>query len=173
MAYRNKTYVAFASEDISSYRLMTAWRENERIDFNFLDAHSLNVALDTSQRDTIRARLRERLANTKQSVVLISSTTKRKAADPNSFLYYEIEVIDKLNLPVVFVNIDGSRRILTSKLPTKLAHPYYTISVSFQPKIIQHALDDYVTEFNSNAQASTPRIGPHYYKDSVYEKLGL
>ena len=34
MSYRNKTYVAFASEDIRLYRLMEAWRENDKIDFN-------------------------------------------------------------------------------------------------------------------------------------------
>jgi hypothetical protein len=27
MSYRNKTYVAFASEDIRNYRLMEAWRD--------------------------------------------------------------------------------------------------------------------------------------------------
>lgn len=36
MSYRNKTYVAFASEDIKFYRLMEAWKANEKIDFNFL-----------------------------------------------------------------------------------------------------------------------------------------
>jgi hypothetical protein len=61
MSYRNKTYVAFASEDIHYYRLMTAWCENEKIEFDFHDAHDLNTALDTSQPDTIRRRLRERL----------------------------------------------------------------------------------------------------------------
>jgi hypothetical protein len=30
MSYRNKTYVAFASEDITNYRLMEAWRENAK-----------------------------------------------------------------------------------------------------------------------------------------------
>ncbi len=35
MAYRNKTYVAFASEDINLYRLMEAWCENDKIDFDF------------------------------------------------------------------------------------------------------------------------------------------
>ena len=61
MAYRNKTFVSFASEDIAYYRLMTAWRENQHIDFSFHDAHDLNDALDTSQPETIRRRLRERL----------------------------------------------------------------------------------------------------------------
>ncbi len=36
MSYKNKTYIAFASEDIHLYRLMEAWRENEKIDFDFL-----------------------------------------------------------------------------------------------------------------------------------------
>ena len=41
--YRNKTYVAFASEDISKYRLMEAWYANEHIDFDFFDAHDLFI----------------------------------------------------------------------------------------------------------------------------------
>lgn len=173
MAYRNKTYVAFASEDINSYYLMKAWRENENIEFDFLDAHDINIAEDTSKPETIRRRLRERLANTKQSVVLISDTTKSKAADSDSFLYYEIEVIATLGLPVVFANLDKSRTVLTAKLPSALASPYYTMSVSFQPQIIKYALDDYVVKFNENPQLAKPRVGPYYYKASVYEELGL
>ncbi|MDO8362250.1 MAG: hypothetical protein Q7V88_05090 [Actinomycetota bacterium] len=66
MSYRNKTYVAFASEDIHNYRLMEAWRENTKIDFSFFDAHDLYVARDTSKPETIKARLRERLNNAKR-----------------------------------------------------------------------------------------------------------
>src|SRR5216683_1370732 len=172
MAYRNKTYVDFASEDINYYYLMKAWRENEHIDFDFFDAHDLNVALDTSQPETIRRRLRERLANTKQTVVLISDTTKPKAARPSSFLYYEIETIEKLGLPVVFTNLNGSRLAQRSKLPTTLLEPY-TMSVSFQAAIIKYALDEYVSAFNSNLTVGNPKTGPYYYKESVYTDLGL
>jgi hypothetical protein len=35
MSYRNKTYVAFASEDIKRSHLVKAWRENENIAFEF------------------------------------------------------------------------------------------------------------------------------------------
>jgi hypothetical protein len=173
MAYRNKTYVAFASEDIKSYYLMRAWRENAHIEFDFLDAHDLNVALDTSKPDTTRTRLRDRLANTKQSIVLISDTTKSKAARSSSFLYYEIEVIAKLGLPVVFANINGARTALSTKHPSVLTSPYYTMSASLQPKIIKYALDDYVVKFNGNAQLAEPRKGAYYYKESVYKELGL
>lgn len=172
MAYRNKTYVAFASEDLHCYRLMTAWRDSEKIDFDFLDAHDINTALDTSQPETIRRRLRERLANTKQAVVLISDTTKPKAARSHSFLYYEIEVINNLGLPVVFVNINGSRVVQHSKLPTTLSS-MYSISVSFQSKIIQHALDEYVASFKENLTARDPKTTPYQYRSHVYEALGL
>jgi hypothetical protein len=172
MAYRNKTYVAFASEDIRRYWLMEAWRDNEHIEFDFIDAHDLNTALDTSQPDTIRRRLRERLNNTKQAVVLISDTTRPKANRPSSFLYYEVETINRLGLPVVFANLNGSRAIQRSKLPEILL-AMYSVSVSFQPAIIRYALDNYVEAFNANYSAATPKAGPHYYKDHVYRELGL
>ena len=68
MSYRNKTYIAFASEDISYYRLMEAWRENENIDFDFFDAHDLYVSRDTSKPETIKSNLRERMKNAKQFI---------------------------------------------------------------------------------------------------------
>lgn len=173
MAYRNKTYVAFASEDLKSYNLMKAWKANAHIDFNFLDAHDINVALDTSKPDTIRTRLKERLANTKQSIVLIGDVTKTKASNSKSFLYYEIEVIQKLKLPVVFVNLDQARTVLSAKLPTKLAGDYYTMSVSFQPKIVMIALDDYVAKFQNNSTQKIPKVGAHLYKAQVYKDNGL
>lgn len=168
MSYRNKTYVAFASEDIVSYYMMQAWKKNEHIDFQFQDAHDINVALDTSQRETIERKLRERLSNTKQAIVLVSDTTAPKAAR-QSFLQYEINTINRLGLPVVFVNINGSRVGQTSKIPTKLKNPYYTMSVSFQPKIIQYALDTYVPSFYEKPT----KIGMYEYQSAVYAKLGL
>ncbi|MEH0575665.1 TIR domain-containing protein [Streptomyces sp. B21-108] len=172
MAYRNKTYVAFASEDIHCYRLMEAWRDNRHIEFDFFDAHDINTALDTSQPETIRRRLGERLSNTKQTVVLLSETTKLKAARSTSFLYYEIEAIKRRNLPVVFVDLNGSRTIESAKIPTTLAQ-HYSINVSFQPGIIKYALDEYVPAFQSNLTALTPKAGPYYYKGHVYARLGL
>ena len=168
MSYRNKTYVAFASEDIKSYYLMKAWRDNENIDFNFIDAHDLNTALDTSQPDTIRRRLRERLANTKQVVVLVGDVTSPKAALSGSFLYYEIEVIESLSLPVVFANLNQYRKAEEIRMPSKLRSPYYTMSVSFQPKIIKYALDDYAEGYEDSTNE-----GAYWYKETVYKELGL
>ena len=93
MGYRNKTYVAFASEDIGHYRLMQAWKANQHIDFDFFNAHDLFVSRDTSKPETIKRNLRERLKNAKQVVLLGSNDGKRKGDDGVSFLAHEIEVI--------------------------------------------------------------------------------
>lgn len=167
MSYRNKTYVAFASEDIRSYRLMEAWRDNQHIEFSFYDAHDLYISLDTSKPETIKNNLRQRLKNAKQVVLLGSRDAKRKGGDGQSFLAHEIEVILEFELPVVIANLDQDRTIDMNFIPTPMAN-YHSMSVSFQPKIIMYALDNYADGF-SPKQAN----GPRYYLPTVYTKLGL
>jgi hypothetical protein len=169
MSYRNKTYVAFASEDIKSYRLMEAWRDNDNIDFSFVDAHDLVTALDTSQPETIRRRLRVRLNNTKQVVLLGSAICKSKAAKTSSFIHYEVETIIALNLPVVVANLDGDRKVDRAFIPQAfLDEDHHTLSVSFQSKIIMHALDNYAVNFSASTVT-----GPHQYDSDVYTRLDL
>lgn len=169
MSYRNKTYVAFASEDIMSYRLMEAWRENKNIDFNFYDAHDLYEARDTSRPETIKRNLRERMKNAKQIVLLGSPSAKKKGGDGVSFLAYELQVALEFNLPVVVAHLDGSRKGNSANYPKPLTDAnHYTISVSFQPKIIKYALDNYAPGFASSATA-----GERIYNASVYTGLGL
>lgn len=170
MSYRNKTYVAFASEDIRSYRLMEAWRDNTRIDFNFFDAHDLNISRDTSLPETIKRNLRQRMSNAKQIVLLGSPTARRKGGDGRSFLAHEIKLAIETHLPIVIANLDGARTIDTSVIPQPLLDvDYYTASVSFQPAIIQFALNGYVPVFLSDRH----RTGPHYYNSDIYTRVGL
>src|SRR4051794_37315781 len=143
MSYRNKTYVAFASEDIHLYRLMEAWRENKKIDFNFFDAHDLYISRDTSRPETIKRNLRERMKNAKQIVLIGTSNAKKKGGDGKSFLAHEVALAIEFGLPVVVANHDSDRTIDKNFIPKPfLDADYYTISVSFQPTIIKFALDD-------------------------------
>lgn len=169
MSYRNKTYVAFASEDIHYYRLMEAWRENKHIDFNFYDAHDLYKARDTSQPETIKRNLRERMKNAKQIVLLGSDTGRRKGSDGRSFLAHEVKVAIEFNLPIVIANLDGKRTVDQTVIPQPLLDAnYYSLSVSFQPAIIKFALDNYAPVFAANG-----KTGPHYYTPGIYQKVGL
>lgn len=169
MGYRNKTYAAFASEDIGRYRLMEAWRENANIDFEFYDAHDLYISRDTSKPETIKRNLRERMKNAKQVVLLGSSDAKKKGGDGVSFLAHEVKVMIEFNLPVVVANLDGDRNIDRNFIPAPLLNlDYYTLSLSFQPKIIKYALNNYAPKF-----AVSGKSGPHYYPAEIYSKLGL
>lgn len=169
MSYRNKTYVAFASEDINFYRLMEAWRENKNIDFNFYDAHDLYPARDTSLDETIKRRLRQRMQNAKQVVLLGSPVAKKKGGDGASFLAYELKVAIESSLPIVIAHLDGSRGGNRANYPKPLSDAEcYTMSVSFQPKIIQYALDNYAARY-----AASETTGSRIYKSSVYTELGL
>ncbi len=169
MSYRNKTYVAFASEDIHLYRLMEAWRDNDKIDFDFYDAHDLFISRDTSSRETIKRNLRERLKNAKQIVLIGSANAKSKGGDGYSFLAHEIEVIMEFNLPIIVANKDGGRLVDTGFIPAPLLQAnYYTLSVSLQPAIIKYALDNYAVVY-----AKSSAKGPHYYKKDIYSKLGI
>jgi hypothetical protein len=169
MSYRNKTYVAFASEDIHCYRLMEAWRDNDKIDFDFYDAHDLYISRDTSKPETIKRNLRERLKNAKQIVLLGSKKGKKKGSDGISFLAHEVQVVIEFDLPVVVANLDGDRNIDTNYIPSPFLNAgYYTLSVSFQPAIIKYALDNYAP-----AYAQSTKTGPHYYPAETYKSLDL
>jgi hypothetical protein len=174
MPYRNKTFVSFASEDIHFYRLMCAWKENAKFDFDFYDAHDINVARDSSQAETINRRLRERLVNTKQVVMLIGDVTRKKAANPDTFVYYEARTILRLSLPVIFANVNRSRSAERNRIPEVLLEQY-TMSTSFGPTIIKYALDHFPEDYFANlARPEDKRKkGPYHYNQSVYDGLDL
>lgn len=149
---------------------MTAWKANKRIDFNFFDAHDINTARDSSLPATIKRKLRDRLKNAKQVVLLGSPDAKRKGGDGRSFLAYEVEVIIELDLPVVIAHLNGSKKGVAANKPKPfVTEDYYTMSVPFKPTAIKHALDEYVPEFRSSPRPT----GGYYYDESVYKKLGL
>lgn len=116
-SYRNKLYVAFDGDtDMKHYRLLEAWRENNNIDFNFYNAHDLNLARDTSQIESIRSQLRERLNNSKAFLLLVGEKTKSN----RKFIPWEIEAASRRGLPIIVANIGGSRRYDANRCPATL-----------------------------------------------------
>ena len=165
MAYRNKTFVSFDGDnDIRYYRLMRAWKEHPNIPFNFFDAHDINTARDTSTEETIKRRLRERMQNARVFVLLVGGRTK--------FLYrfvrWEIEHALSLELPIVGVNLNGSKQMDSSLCPAILRDKL-AIHVSFTRAILQYALQHWPDRHRE--LLANGNIGPRYYKDSVYESL--
>lgn len=102
MSYKNKTYVIFDGDnDMWAYAFMKGWKVNEKVDFNFFDAHDLNNLRDGSSEQTVKRKLRERLASAKQAVVLIGEHTRYLYR----FVRWELEQAIELNIPIVAVNL--------------------------------------------------------------------
>lgn len=168
MAYRNKTYVAFdGDKDMHYYRLLEAWRDNDKIDFGFLDAHDINYARDSSKTESIRAQLRERLKNSKIMLLLVGESTARLTR----FVEWEIDYAHKIDLPIVVANLNKKRSYDSSRCPSAvLDGNVYTVHISYERDIIKLALDDFPGEYS---RKKSDGGAMRYYADSVYKKLGL
>lgn len=167
MSYRNKTYVIFDGDDIISYRLMLAWRANQYIDFNFYDAHEVRDIRRYSGEESVKRGLRERFQTAKQAIVLVGEHTKYLY----KYVRWEIDVAQELQFPVIVANLNQKRIHDTENCPPIL-RGYYAVHVSFQPKIIKHALDQFPDEFfrnKNNLNEDKIRI----YGSDIYRSLDL
>ena len=166
MAYRNKVYVSMdADNDLNYYYLMKAWKQNDNTSFDFNDAHDLNNIYDKSE-ESIKAGLRERFKNTKVFVLLVGEHTRYLY----KYVRWEIEEAIKRKIPFIIVNLNGKRSKKNKKCPP-LARDTLAIHISFNSKILQYALENWPQSFDEKIKEGDNSA--YYYKDNVYEKLGL
>jgi hypothetical protein len=166
MGYRNKTYVIFDGDnDMWAYRFMRGWKANERVDFDFFDAHDLQPLTDRASEETVKRTLRGRLSNTKQAILLIGEQTKTLYR----FVRWEIDTCLDLEIPIIAVNLNGKRTIDRNLCPPILREEL-VVHVSFKLAIIRHALD----RFPQTYEDSDPDDdGPLHYKSALYDRLEL
>lgn len=167
MPYKNKTYVAFdADSDIRYYRLMIAWKQSDKSDFNFYNAHDLIRIGQHSSEETIKKNLRERLKNSKIFILLVGEKTKHLY----KYVKWEIEQAIKLGMPIIVVNLSGKRSLDFDKCPAVIRDKL-ALHVSFNAKIIQLALEKWSKLHNLYTKQG--KTGSYYYNDNVYSDLGL
>lgn len=170
MAYKNRIYIAFDGDnDIRFYWLMKAWKHNTRdffSDFNFYDAHDTNSARDTSQEQSIKRQLSERFDNSRLFILLVGDSTRYLY----KFVKWEIEQAISRHIPIIVVNLNGKRQLDPDKCPPIL-NSQTAIHISFNQKIIEHALNNWVTQLDSIKTQG--KSGPFFYNDNVYKSLGL
>ena len=166
MAYRDKVYVSMdADNDLRYYYLMKAWKQNDYTEFDFRDAHDLNNILDKSE-GSIKAGLQERFRHTKVFVLLVGAHTRYLY----KYVRWEIEEAINRDLPCIIVNLNG-KRSMDSELCPPIIQNRLAIHISFNSRIMQYALEHWP---ESNARKEKENLsGAYYYKDSVYEELGL
>lgn len=163
MAYRNKTYVIFdGDEDMWAYAYMKGWKANKNIDFNFHDAHDIMKMPRATDEIYVKSRLRERLDNTKQAVLLCGEKTKNLYR----FVRWEIETCLGKQIPIVVANLNGLRWIDDDRCPPILKGRG-AMHVAYGARIIKFALDNFAenpAEYKSDLN--------WYYDDAIYSELG-
>jgi hypothetical protein len=167
MAHRNKTYIAFdGDKDIHYYYLMKAWKHSKHVSFNFYDAHDINNARDSSLEETIKRRLRERMANAKCLVLIIGESTRYL----NKFVRWEIELAISSDIPIIAININGKKRMDDNRCPPILKNEL-AIHIPFKQAIVEYALANWLDSHTTHR--SKGESGAYYYKDSVYQQIGI
>lgn len=181
MAYRNGVYVAFngcgttdpTESDIKYFNLMKAWAENEDIDFSFSNSHDKTYAvMDDSLKSTLKARLLERMRNSKSMLLIV---TENSAAN-RGMLNWEIEqAVETYGLPII-VAYAGYHKIMQPSLlrdrwPRKLAEyiqddAVKTIHIGFKLDLIKEAIDDF-------SFVNQPKYTVTTYTNEVYRQFGL
>lgn len=121
MPYRNGNYSAFyvkepfsqgnlganATKDFVYYNLLRAWKGRDSA-FPFIDSHekNYNVRDGSDWEQTLRPRIRERLRNSKNIILFLSSITKNSRA-----LREEVDYgMNSQGLPVIVVYPDFSEK---------------------------------------------------------------
>ena len=167
MAYRNKFLVSFDGvADVRAYRLMREWKQDDKSDFDFFDAHEIYGKVESIPEETLRQQLVERMEPAQAVVCLIGEDTRFLA----KYLHWELEQAITRGLPIIGVNLDGKHSQVADRCPPILLDKLVTY-INFNPEILQHALEHWPEEhgrFRSKGKA-----GPHYYGQDIYLGLGL
>ena len=186
MAYRNGNYSAFyvsepfsesnlgafATKDFVTYNMLRAWKGQDST-FPFNDSHNknYNVRDGSDWESTLKPRLRERIRNSKNIILILSSVTKNSRA-----LREEIDYgINYQGLPVIVIYPEYSEKSdiasslgikqqiknLWDKLPVFRDNMYKvpTLHVPYKKSLIESALLD--SDYMINTKGDS---GASYYK---------
>lgn len=168
MSYRNKTYVIFDGEkDMWAFAYMKGWKNNQHIDFNFYDAHDIKPLTNrASNEDYIKRRLKERMQNTKQVIVLVGESTRYLY----KYVRWEIELALALDVPIIVVNLNKMRNIDDNLCPPILKNKN-ALHISFNMEIVKYSLDEFPYFYHYTRNKLTNK--DYHWDDVVYKNLGL
>jgi hypothetical protein len=162
-----KTYVIFdGDKDRWAYAFMKGWKVNDRVEFDFDDAHDLGSMTGNAQDEAyVKSELRKRMKASTQVLVLVGESTKNL----RKFVGWEIDLALELGLPIIVVNLNDKRSMDPDRCPVPLRSGYI-VHIAYKRAIIKYALEQFPREFASRDRSATEcRI----YADDVYKNLGL
>lgn len=182
MSYRNGTYVAFHAEgtnvpvntDFKYYNLLKAWTEKTDDEFSMIDSHEKGGAVrDSSRRLTLELRLKERLRNSRNMVLIIGETTK----NDNDWVPMEIEyAVDNCDIPIIAA-YPGYEYILSpqglsSLWPKALSDRITNGSASvIHIPFKKEPINDAISQFDHENKPKGGSLG--IYSEEAYRSFGI
>jgi MTH538 TIR-like domain (DUF1863) len=161
------TYVIFdGDKDKYAYAFLKGWKVNERVEFDFRDAHDVGTMTGRAQDEAyVKSELRKRMEASKQVLVLVGESTKNL----HKFVGWEIDLAVKNELPIIVVNLNDKRTMDSDRCPVPLKTGY-VVHVAYRRAIIKYALENFPREFSTRDHSATVT---RVYGDEIYQKLGL
>lgn len=152
-------YVAFDGDnDRWAYAFMRGWKTNDRVDFDFEDAHDLDTMTGAAQSEQyVKSKLRERMNKSSALVVIVGEKTKYL----HKYVKWEIELAFALGLPIIVANLNNTNGLDSERCPTIL-RTACAVHVPFKKDAIKHALASWPTEWRT-LDASAKAQGHRYY----------
>jgi hypothetical protein len=163
-------YVAFDGDnDKWAYAFMKGWKTNDRVDFDFEDAHELDNMTNRAQGEAyVKAYLKERMKNSAALVVIVGEKTKNLFR----FVRWEMELALELGLPIIVANLNNKTHFDPDLCPPILRDAC-AVHIPFKKDAIKFALDTWPMAFRA-FDASVKAEGPRYYnKPEWYKSMGL
>lgn len=160
------TYVIFdGDKDHWAYAFMKGWKVNDRVEFDFRDAHDIGSMTGRAQDENyVKSELRKRMKASSQVVVLVGESTKYL----RKYVGWEIDLAVELGLPTIVVSLNDKQAMDPDRCPAAL-RTGYVVHIPFKRAVIKHALENFPAEFSNRNQNES---GPRIYNESFYRQLG-
>lgn len=161
------TYICFdADNDIWAYRYMCGWKANGNVNFDFDNAHELNNLRDGSSEDTIKRKLRERMANSDMLIVVVGESTKNLY----KYVRYEIEIALDRGMPIVVTYLNDSRTKDDDVCPPIIKN-VLALHIPFRQAAIRWAMENWRSRHKTlkGQGENSSRI----LTDETYKAIGL
>lgn len=155
-------YVAFdGDKDRWAYAFMKGWKTNNRVDFDFEDAHDLDAMTSRAQNEAyVKANLKERMKKSDALVVIVGESTKNLY----KFVRWEIENAIDLGLPIIVTNLNNKTRMDPDRCPAIL-RDLSAVHIPFKKDAIKHALANWPGEWR-RLSTQDKADGARYYDKS-------
>lgn len=169
MSFKDPAYVVFdGDEDRWAYSFMRGWKVNDRVDFDFRDAHDIGSMTSRAQDEAyVKSQLRLRLAQSRSVIVLVGEKTKNLY----KYVRWELELALELGLPIIVVNLNNQRQLDQDRCPAIIRNQC-VVHIPFKLQAIRHALDHWPSEYRG-LSASVRAQGARMYSDDQYRAWGI